>query len=96
MSTVVIERRRSGDLDSYVPSSQKAALAFDVDDVTGRDGNSARSQFQNLTSCCVLYRNHPDFRPAHRTNNRIQTDTGNYSREGVEQFGQLQKVRNRW
>jgi hypothetical protein len=84
---VVVNVRRPGDLDSYFPSSKKAALAFDVDDVTGRDWNSARPQFKNLASRFVHDRNHTDLRSACRTNNDIQTNICNDSRGGVEQFG---------
>jgi hypothetical protein len=79
MGTVVIKLRLPGDLDSYFPPSQKAASAVNVDDVTGSDGNAARTQFQNLASRLVLYRNHPDLRPACRANKDIQADVCNYA-----------------
>jgi hypothetical protein len=81
---VVVNIRRPGDLDSYSPPPKKAALAFDVDDVTGRDWNAARSQLKNLASRFVHDRNHTDLRSACRTNKDMQTDIGNYSRGGVE------------
>jgi hypothetical protein len=79
MGAIVIKVGRPGKLDSYFPASQKAAPAFDVDDVTGRNGNVARPQFQNLTSRFIPYRDHPDLRPACRANKHIQADIGDYS-----------------
>jgi hypothetical protein len=79
VGTVVIEVRRSGDFDPDFPSSQKAAPAFDVDDVTGHDWNSARSQFKKLASRFIHYRNHPNLRPACRANKDIQADVCDYS-----------------
>jgi hypothetical protein len=79
MGSVIVEIRHPSDLDSDFASSQKASLAFDVDDVTGRNGNSAMSQFQNFISRLILYRHHPDVRWACRANKNIQTDVGNYS-----------------
>ncbi|MGA2750449.1 MAG: hypothetical protein ABSG59_16870 [Verrucomicrobiota bacterium] len=81
---VVVNIRRPGDLDSYSPPPKKAALAFDVDDVTGRDWNAARSQLKNLASRFVHYRDHTDLRPARGTNEDIQADVCNHSRGGVE------------
>ncbi len=79
MCAIVIKVGRPGNLDSCFPATQKAAPAFEVDDVTGCNGNAARPQFQNLTIGFILYRNHPDLRPARRANKRIQADIGDYA-----------------